>query len=161
VSAASQGPTRPAQRYASAVATKKQRRRRDKSRRHEWEYVYVDDEGREVEVDEADLPPQATRDGKQDAKPKPKAARDGRGRTGRQVEPPSWNRVGRRALVFAPLMFLVVWFLRPDGAAPIGVVVQVLVLLGFFLPFSYVMDSLVYRMHLRRSGQVKKAQKSE
>src|SRR5947209_2741204 len=39
-----------------AVPTRKQRRRQQKARRHEYEYVYVDDEGNEVEVDPAELP---------------------------------------------------------------------------------------------------------
>ena len=40
------------------MPTRKQRRREQKSRRHEWEYVYVDDEGNEVDVDPADLKPE-------------------------------------------------------------------------------------------------------
>ncbi|MER3412157.1 MAG: hypothetical protein C4305_07605, partial [Thermoleophilia bacterium] len=35
------------------MATKKQRRRRAKERRHEWEYVLVDEEGREIAVEDA------------------------------------------------------------------------------------------------------------
>jgi len=31
--------------------------------------------------------------------------------------------------------------------------VQTVILLGFFLPFSYLMDSLMYRAYLRRTGQ--------
>ena len=30
---------------------------------------------------------------------------------------------------------------------------QTVVLLAFFLPFSYVMDTVAYRMYLKRSGQ--------
>jgi len=37
------------------MPTKKQRRRQQKSRRHEYEYVYVDDSGQEVPVDPAEL----------------------------------------------------------------------------------------------------------
>jgi hypothetical protein len=128
------------------VATKKQRRRRQKGRRHEYEYVWVDDEGQEVEVDPDELEGPKNRDG---AKP----PRDKRGRPVRKIEPPSWGRVGKRALIFAPFMFVVVWILRPEGAAPASAVVQSIVLLGFFLPFSYLMDSLMYRTYLRRTGQ--------
>jgi hypothetical protein len=49
-----------------------------------------------------------------------------------------------------------VWILRPEGATPATVVVQTLVLLGFFLPFSYLMDSVMYRTYLRRTGQTEK-----
>jgi hypothetical protein len=129
------------------MPTRKQRRRREKGRRHEYEYVWVDDEGHEVEVDPSELASAKadTRDGK--------APRDRRGRPVRKIEPPSWNRVGKRALIFAPFMFVVVWILRPEGAPAASAVVQAIVLLGFFLPFSYLMDSLMYRSYLRRTGQ--------
>jgi hypothetical protein len=129
------------------MPTRKQRRRRQKTRRHEYEYVWVDDEGREVEVDEEEIrPDKATR---KDGKP----ARDRRGRPVRKIDPPSWGRVGKRALIFAPFMFVVVWILRPEGAPAAQAVVQTAVLLGFFLPFSYLMDSLMYRAYVRRTGQ--------
>ena len=129
------------------MATRKQRRRREKGRRHEYEYVWVDDAGREIEVDPAERVAAKTRsaDGN--------AARDRRGRAVRKIEPPSWGRVGKRALIFAPFMFVVVWILRPEGAPAASAVVQTIVLLGFFLPFSYLMDTLMYRTYLRRTGQ--------
>jgi hypothetical protein len=132
------------------VPSRKQRRRREKSRRHEYEYVYVDEEGREVEVDPAELRP--------DREEKPggaKAASAGRGaggRPARKVEPASWRRVGKRALFFAPLMFITVSLLGRN--LTIGQrVVETAFLLVFFLPFSYVMDTIVYRSYLRRTGQ--------
>jgi hypothetical protein len=133
------------------VASKKQRRRRQKGRRHDYEYVWVDDEGKEVELDADEV--RATKAEAKNGKP----PRDKRGRSVRKIEPPSWNRVGKRALIFAPFMFVVVWILRPEGAAAASVVVQTLVLLGFFLPFSYLMDSLMYRSYLRRTGQTGKS----
>ena len=129
------------------MPSRKQRRRRQKTRRHEYEYVWVDDEGREVEVDEEEIGPD--KQGRKDGKP----ARDRRGRPVRKIDPPSWGRVGKRALLFAPFMFIVVWILRPAGSPPAQAVVQTAVLLGFFLPFSYLMDSLMYRTYLRRTGQ--------
>src|SRR5215213_7177386 len=55
--------------YADAVPTRKQRRRRRKSFRHEYEYVLVDEEGNEVEVDEERAPPKtAAKAGDKDAK---------------------------------------------------------------------------------------------
>ena len=37
------------------MPTRKQRRREAKARRHDYEYVYVDDEGNEVAVDQGEL----------------------------------------------------------------------------------------------------------
>jgi hypothetical protein len=133
------------------MPTRKQRRRQQKSRRHDYEYVWVDDEGQEVEVDASEL--RAQKAESKDGKP----PRDKRGRAVRKIEPPSWGRVGKRALIFAPFMFAVVWILRPEGANAATAVVQTVVLLGFFLPFSYLMDSLMYRSYLRRTGQTQKS----
>jgi hypothetical protein len=141
------------------VPTRKQRRRQAKERRHEYEYVYVDDQGNEVEV--------ATPDNEAPAKPKSDPAgvkptakqpgqRGGRqaqtGRAPRKVDPPSWQKVFRRAAIFAPVMLLVVYFLRPNNATAASVIVQVAGLLLFFLPFSYFVDSLIYRNYRKRIG---------
>jgi hypothetical protein len=127
------------------MPSRKQRRRQAKERRHEYEYVYVDDDGREVEVDETEL--EQRRNGKakrQESSPQ----------TGRTVQPPSWTRVGRRALLFAPLMFLTVYLL--GGELSMGQkLLQTLVLLAIFLPFSYLMDSLTYRAFQRRLNRNK------
>jgi hypothetical protein len=137
------------------MPTRKQRRRRQKDRRHEYEYVYVDDEGREVEVE--DEPAPAKKGGK-DAGKATKAS--GRGSTrgeqkigaGRKVNPPSWNRVLKRGAIFAPVMLIVIYLLKPKNMTTPGLIVQLCVLLLFFLPFSYMMDSLMYRSYRKRIG---------
>src|SRR6266508_2284065 len=99
------------------MATKKQKRRREKDRRHEWEYVYVDDEGKEVEVEEDEpAPPKPT---KQAAKAPAKSGTRPKqsGRPARTVDPPSWQRVFKRAAIFAPVMVIVVYLLRPKDAS--------------------------------------------
>lgn len=125
------------------MPSRKQRRRQAKERRHEYEYVYVDEEGHEVEVDAAEL--EERRNGK--AK---RPATAPTSRTGRTIQPPSWNRVGKRAIIFAPLMFVTVLLLAGDDLTTAGVAIQTLVLLAIFLPFSYFMDSLTYRAYQRR-----------
>jgi hypothetical protein len=129
------------------MPSRKQRRRQAKERRHEYEYVYVDDEGREVEVAEEEL--EQRRNGK--ARQQERAAP-----AGRKMQPPSWNRVGRRALIFAPLMFVTVYLLGRDDLSTTQMLVQTLVLLGIFLPFSYFMDSITYRAYQRRMNRDKR-----
>jgi hypothetical protein len=128
------------------VATKKQVRRRRKERRHEWEEVYVDDEGNVVDPPdeaEADARPTAKRD----------SARKPTRSTGRTIQPPSWRRVLKRGLLFAPLMFVTVLLLSPDDATTAQQVSQTVFLLLIFLPFSYAMDVMTYRMWRKRTGQ--------
>ena len=127
------------------MPTRKQRRRRAKGRRHEYEYVYVDEEGNEVEVDADELKAERT------------AARNGRAKpnvrstSGVRVQPPSWRRVGKRGLIFAPLMFLTVMLTNSD-APLLGQIVMTVWLLAIFLPFSYFMDSFMYRRYVKRTG---------
>jgi hypothetical protein len=116
------------------VPTRKQRKRRAKERRHDYEYVYV-----EVEPDEANASAGKDR----------RAARPGAARAASRIEPPSWGKVGRRALIFGPLMFIIIRLL--ESSEPIAAsLLRTIFLLLIFLPFSYVMDSVMYRMHQKR-----------
>jgi hypothetical protein len=126
------------------MPSRKQRRRRAKERRHEWEEVWVDEEGNEVEPP---LDEEASRNGK---RANPPVARSSAG--GRAVQPPSWQRVAKRGLIFAPLMFLTVTFLSGELTVAQRLV-NTAFLLAFFLPFSYAMDALMYRMYVRRGGR--------
>ncbi|MEP7335364.1 MAG: hypothetical protein ABI717_06245 [Actinomycetota bacterium] len=128
------------------MPTRKQRRRQAKSKRHEYEYVYVDEEGNEVEVAEDDVKAgrTAARNGR--AKPNPRTAR------GARVQPPSWNRVAKRGLIFAPLMFITVMLTSGD-ATLLQQALTALWLLAIFLPFSYFMDSFMYKRYLKRTGE--------
>ena len=131
------------------MPSRKQRRRQAKERRHEYEYVYVDEEGHELEIDPAEV--EERRNGKAKSSEPAKATTRG----GRTIQPPSWNRVGKRALIFAPLMFVTVLLLGGDELGTTGIVAQTLVLLAIFLPFSYFMDSLTYRAYQRRLNRDK------
>jgi hypothetical protein len=127
------------------MPSRKQRRRQAQARRHEWEEVWVDDEGNEVEPpDELDDEP--SRNGKRStpAQRKPQGSI-------RNVQPPSWTRVAKRGLIFAPLMFLTVTFLSSSLTISQRIV-NTLFLMAFFLPFSYLMDTLMYRMAQKRAA---------
>jgi hypothetical protein len=126
------------------MASKKQRRRREKERRHDYEYVYVDADGQEVAVEDAESPATNGKEGSA------KAVRTSGGRT---IEPPSWRKTLRRGALFAPLMFLALYLLRPEGGSINSVVVSTAMLLVFFIPFSYFMDSFMYRLAQKRAAR--------
>ena len=131
------------------MPSRKQRRRREKERRHDYEYVYVDEEGREVEVDEDDdddTGAPAPRQQSRDRRPAGRSAR-----SARRVDPPSWNRVGKRALFLGPVMFILINLIGRNLSFAARVY-QAVLLLALFLPFSYFMDSLMYRSYLKRTG---------
>jgi hypothetical protein len=116
------------------VATKKQRRRRAKENRHE--YVWVDDEGNEVDAPE-------------DA-PEKRESRSSGGR--RDPQEPSWQRSFRRGAIFAPIMFGTVFLLSPN--LPLTTkITQTLLIVTIFVPFSYFLDRTFYRSAQRRAAR--------
>ena len=134
------------------MPSRKQRRRREKQQRHEWEEVYVDEEGRELAPDEAaELEQAPARGARADNRARTKSQPE-RGR--RNVDPPSWRRTFKRGLLFFPLMLITIFLLTGDDISTVQKVVQTLVLMAFFLPFSYFMDTMMFRAYQRRLGKV-------
>jgi len=136
------------------MPTRKQRRRRQKGLRHEYEYVYVDDTGHEVEVDDEELEQKASRwNGAREAKAKAPAKKNGKpSRSVREVQPPSWRRVARRAAIFGPLIFVAFTVLNKNQSV-LGRLGIAAAYTAFFIPFMYLMDRQLYRSYLRRTGQ--------
>jgi hypothetical protein len=131
------------------MPTKKQRRRHQKARRHEYEYVYLDDEGNEVPVEPSEL--RAERNGQRESKPRKGGigGRSATGRGGRKVEPPSWRRSARRALLFGPILVVAMMLLNRN--LPLAQqIFPAVFLIAFFIPFSYFTDSVAYRMMQKR-----------
>src|SRR5438034_7059660 len=133
------------------MPTKKQRRRQQKSRRHEYEYVYVDDEGNEVAVDPAEGRPDEDKKGARQAKAAKQNNRQPSSQSGRRrtIEPPSWRRSARRALVLGPLLVVAMMFFNRNLSL-VEQIAPALFLIAFFIPFSYFTDSLAYRMYKKR-----------
>src|SRR3954454_22856255 len=92
------------------MATKKQRRKRDKTFRHEYGFVTYDEAGNEVEVEAAEIrekkpeKPKAAPAAKKGAKPS---------RLAREPSPPSWRRSLKRGGIFGALIFVLVVFVMP------------------------------------------------
>jgi hypothetical protein len=139
------------------MPTRKQRRRQQKLRRHDYEEVWVDDEGREIDVDPATLAPEpkrstngATRTAKA-AKP-----RDAKGRPIREIQPPSWQRIFKRVAIFLPIMYVVI-SLTSKNLTVVGKLLNALVLALLLVPTMYVMDRVAYRTYLKRTGRAPQA----
>jgi hypothetical protein len=127
------------------MASKKQQRRRQKLQRHEYEEVYVDEQGNVLDPEEAEQLAAAT-PARKTEKAKQKAPARGQRRP---VDPPSWRRTFRRGLIFFPLMLAVIFLLSPELSTA-QKIVNTLVLMAFFIPFSYFMDSIMWRSMQRR-----------
>jgi hypothetical protein len=126
------------------MATKKQRRRREKLQRHEYEYVVETEEGEEV----VDSPARAET-GKAPQKGQPKLV----DRRGREIRPPSWQRVLKRGAIFAPIMLALIFFMGGNKISASAKIVNALVLVAIFIPFSYLVDMFIYRTVSKRARQ--------
>lgn len=133
------------------MANQKQRRRRAKEKRHDYDLVYVDEEGNEVPVETESKPHKPP--AKVAGKAKGGAQRSRRGRQGRVPQPPSWSRVFKRAAIFGPIFFATVLLLGGKKMSIPSAIFQTFLLGVVFVPFSYFMDRVVYRQHLKRTGQ--------
>jgi hypothetical protein len=129
------------------MPSRKQRRRREKTFRHEYGFVTYDEEGNEVEVDSAEVRPAKPKT----EKPKATATRGGR-RPLREPPAPSWRRSLRRGGIWGGVMlFVVVFFFRGQSLA--GRIAVGLMYAAAFIPLTYFVDRLAYRNYLRRSGK--------
>ena len=98
------------------MPTRKQRRRAQKERRHDYEYetVWIDpDTGDEVEPPEDYVPepPEKAENGRPKTKPKANVQPQRGGRSVRVPPPPSWQRAIKRSLIIGAALFAVIYLL--------------------------------------------------
>jgi hypothetical protein len=137
------------------MPTRKQRRRREKTLRHEYETVLLDGEGNEVPLDPEEL--RAEREAKQRERDRAKPTRGtqkqpARGRRARPMrEPPlpSWRRAVRRGGTMGGLMLLAFLFVLKNGPLPQRVGIGLVYGLAF-IPLTFWIDRTAYRTYQRR-----------
>jgi len=122
------------------MPTRKQKRREAKSKRHEYEFVYLDDEGNEVEAPEEGAAPEKRRNG---AKPVAKKTAPAT-RSRRTPQPPSWQRAARRAVILGAVVFVLFGMLNKSHNYA-GAAVAALIYTVLFIPFTYFLDRFAYR----------------
>jgi hypothetical protein len=135
------------------MATQKQRRRRAKEKRHDYDLMYVDEDGVEQPVERDDAPrkpPSRFGRGTAVTKTQKTPPADKGRRRGRVVQPPSWRKVLRRGAIFAPIFFATVMLLGGGKITFAGAIVQTALLISVFIPFSYFMDRVVWRQQQKR-----------
>jgi hypothetical protein len=136
------------------MPTRKQRRRAEKERRHEYETVWVDSAGNEL-----DEPPEEIvapgREKRENGKPRAKAQPQRGGRAARVPPKPSWQRAGRRALILGAAIFALFFVLgSKNGGHNIGSALALAALYTLlFIPFTYFIDRFAYNRWQRRAEQ--------
>jgi hypothetical protein len=137
------------------MPTRKQRRRDLKSKRHQYEFVYVDAEGNEL--DEA--PPELLEEEEQRKKERTngaKAAASAKGgkqppQRGARREPPvpSWNRAMKRGLLLGGVIFAL--FALTSKNHYTGALLAIPYAL-LFIPFTYYIDRFAYKRFQARAA---------
>ena len=136
------------------MPTKKQRRRREKTFRHEYETVLLDSDGNEVPVDPEEL--RAERDAKQKeravAKPAAGKAKTKSARPARAIRVPpvpSWRRAIKRGGTMGGLMLVAFIFVFKSGPLPQRLAIGIFYGLAF-IPLTFWIDRTAYRTYERR-----------
>ena len=124
------------------MATQKQRKRRAKEKRHDYDLVYIDEEGVEQPVERAEEPRKPTGRGSKATVSKSSTSKQPSrsGRATKVAQPPSWSKVLKRGAIFAPIFLATVILLGGNKMSFTAALVQTVLLIGVFIPFSYFMD---------------------
>ena len=136
------------------MPSRKQRRRREKTFRHEYETVLLDADGNEIPLDPVVL--RAEREAKQRdrAKAKPVATK-GKKKKARASRPmrepplPSWRRAIKRGGTMGGLMLVAFIFIFKSGALIQRIGIGVFYGLAF-IPLTFWIDRTAYRTYQRR-----------
>ena len=137
------------------MPSRKQRRREAKTKRHEYEFVYVDADGNELGADEVpeDLVDSKQRDERRNGSNKAVGKRTPPQRGGRAMRTPpvpSWNRALKRGGLLGIVVFVLFSFTAKGNV--IAVVPLALLYTALFVPFTYYIDRFAYRRYLARTG---------
>jgi hypothetical protein len=139
------------------MPTRKQRRRDLKSKRHQYEFVYVDADGNELDEPPLELLEQeeqrkkertngAKAAGTADKGKKPTTQRGGR----REPQPPSWNRALKRGLMLGGVIFAL--FALTSKGRYASVLPLALLYTLLFVPFTYYIDRFAYKRFLAKTA---------
>jgi hypothetical protein len=138
------------------MPTRKQRRRAQKERRHEYETVWVDEEGNELEEPPEGLvtePPERRENGQ--PKPKAKAQSQRGGRPVRVPPPPSWKRAAKRSVIIGAALFAVIYLLgsKNGNHSLVSALLLALVYTAIFIPAQFTIDRFAHNRWQRRADE--------
>jgi hypothetical protein len=125
------------------MPSRKQRRRELKQKRHEYEFVYVDGEGNELDEvpEELEQPKKERTNGSKPAVAAKKGQPTPRGR--RQPPQPSWRRAFKRGGMLGVVVLVLFSFGAKGHIARVIPLALIYTLL--FVPFTFYIDRFAYR----------------
>jgi hypothetical protein len=136
------------------MPSRKQRRRELKAKRHEYEFVYVDADGNELDeappelLEQEEKEKKARTNGAKATTAKQPARGSGRGRSGRVPPEPSWNRAFKRAAMLGAVVFaLFALSASKSNNRYLAGLIPAAVYTILFVPFTYYIDRFAYRRY--------------
>ena len=117
-----------------------------KERRHEYETVWVDGEGNELDEPPEELP--ATQEKRNGAKPKATSTQQRGGRQVRVPPPPSWQRAAKRGAIIGVVIFVFIYMTRRSVVSALMLAV---IYAALFIPFQFMLDRWGYGRWQRRN----------
>lgn len=133
------------------MATRKQRRRREKTFRHEYSLVEIDEEGNETPVERVARERAEKKDTKSSRGGPKRPEKPKRNRPVRAAPPPTWRRAAKRGGMMGAVIFILFVFVL-HGGSQTSRAIEAVVYAILFIPVTYWADRLAYRTYLRRSG---------
>lgn len=134
------------------MPSRKQRRRREKTFRHEYETVLLDEEGNETPIGELRGERNKQRAERKPAKPTGKAgARQARAL--REPPAPTWRRAFRRGGLMGGAIFIAFVFVLHGGSTLSRASIAIIYAVAF-IPLTYWVDRLSYRTYQKRMAKI-------
>jgi hypothetical protein len=138
------------------VATRKQRKRSQKERRHEYETVWVDGEGNDLEEPPDDAPAPSPERRSNGGKSQQKSQQKGSSRPTRAPKAPSWSRATKRALLLGAAVFAFVALTghgKNGSHAYLSALYPALLFAALFIPYIYGIERFTYRRWERKTAE--------
>lgn len=135
------------------MATKKQRKRSQKERRHEYENVWIHPDGTVSDEPPEDYVEPATRDTTSKSKPQQRQQQSS-SRATRTPLPPSWRRAAKRSVILGVVIFVLFSLLnsKKGSTAYLSAFLLALMYTAIFIPFQYYLDRFAYNRFQRKTG---------
>lgn len=143
------------------MPTRKQKRRDLKSKRHEYEFVYLDSEGNEVDEPEEAETPAKQASASNGSKPQQSGAKKPTTQSGRpRREPavPSWKRAAKRSALLG--VFVMIFFSFTAKGNLIRVLPTAVLFSVAYVPVMYYIDRAAYRRFQGRGAKTASTTKS-
>jgi hypothetical protein len=137
------------------MATKKQRKRAQKDRRHEQAWYDIDEFGNATEISPEEVAAKrASTASDGDGKPQQKRQQQS-SRATRTPLPPSWRRSTKRGLILGAAMFgFIALTGRTNGSAKyLSAALLAIASMALFIPYMYGIDRFSYRRWERKAAE--------